>query len=241
MNKLPSEITFPNPGAGFQPIRMNRFTYSFVSGDEQSESLRVKYYLRESDKHIIAYAWFGPKAEGPPEHAHGGSIAAVLDEAMGATPWANRLSVVAAKITVEFKAMLPLGMITHIECWIDQVKGRKVWTKGLVTDNNGNIFSTGEGLYIIVPIEKFSNIPPEEVTGFGSAQPPFGSAQPPFGSAQPPFGSAQTPFGSAQPPFGSAQTPFGSAQTPFGSAQTPFGSAQTPELTNRHKPEPKKA
>ena len=161
MRKLKNEIIFPEPGDGFIPFRMDVYNQSFVSGDDNSDSLRVKYYFRKSDKHVIAYAWFGPKAEGPPNYAHGGSIAAVLDEAMGATPWANYISVVAATITIHFKEMLPLGTIATVECWIEKIEGRKVWTKGNITA--GKVFAYGEGLYVMVPIEKFENIPKEDI------------------------------------------------------------------------------
>ena len=163
MNKSTTEVIFPGATESLIPFRMDLYNRSYVSGDENSDSLRVKYYFRESDKHVIAFAWFGPKAEGPPNFAHGGSIAAVLDEAMGATPWANYVSVVAASITVHFKEMLPLGTIATVECWIEKIKGRKVWTKGIISDGNKKIFSQGEGLYIIMPIEKFDNIPEEAI------------------------------------------------------------------------------
>ncbi len=162
MKKTKNEIIFPDPGKGFTAFRMNKYSQSFVSGDENSESLRIKYYIHESDKHIVAYAWFGPKAEGPPDHAHGGSIAAILDEAMGATPWANNLSVLAANINIRFIRLLPLDTIATVECWIKKIEGRKVWTKGEVRDHNGKLFSKGEGLYILVPINKFANVPEDD-------------------------------------------------------------------------------
>lgn len=59
----------------------------FVSGDADDDRLRVAYFRRNEDDALLATVWFGSKAEGPPHHAHGGSIAAVLDEAMGASAW----------------------------------------------------------------------------------------------------------------------------------------------------------
>jgi len=163
MSASVQNVTFPNPGDGHIPFRMDLYNRSFVSGHDDSNSLRVRYFFRQADKHVIAYAWFGPHAEGPPNFAHGGSMAAVLDEAMGATPWANYISVVAASITVHFKEMLPLGKIATVECWIEKIDGRKISTKGKITDGNNKVFALGEGLYIKVPIEKFANIPKEDI------------------------------------------------------------------------------
>ena len=60
---------------------------SFVSGEPDGDRLRVCYYRRDRDGALVGKIWFGPGAEGPPGHAHGGSMAAVLDEAMGAGAW----------------------------------------------------------------------------------------------------------------------------------------------------------
>ena len=59
--------------------------------------------------------------------------------------------------------MLPLRTIALVECWIEKIEGRKVWTKGKITNSDNKVYSEGEGLYIIVPIEKFENIPDEDI------------------------------------------------------------------------------
>ncbi|HDR05322.1 MAG TPA: PaaI family thioesterase [Candidatus Marinimicrobia bacterium] len=159
-------VIFPDPELDFRPINMSRYNHSFVSGDLEPERIRIEYYLRQRDNHLIAHACFGKKAEGPPGFAHGGSQAAVLDEAMGATPWANLLSVVAAEIHIQFKKMLPLQSYVRVECRINKIQGRKVFTSGEISDGNGTIYSAGEGVYIILPIERFQNIPEAEQLKF---------------------------------------------------------------------------
>lgn len=73
----------------------------------------------------MARVWFGPSTEGPLGHVHGGSMAAVLDEAMGVSAWIAGQTVVAAKLAVKYRTMLPLGKVTTIEAWISSVKGKK--------------------------------------------------------------------------------------------------------------------
>jgi len=121
---------------------------TFVSGDLNSDLLRVRYFRRDSDGALVGKVWFGPKAEGPPGHAHGGSMAAVLDEAMGGAAWMAGHPVVAAQITTKFRQMMPLKTIVFLEAWVTKVTGRKVRTRGRLCDQNGNSFSEGEGLFI---------------------------------------------------------------------------------------------
>jgi len=130
---------------------------SFVGGDSSSKRLKVKYFIRKSDKRFFAKVYFGELAQGPPSHAHGGSMAAVLDEAMGLGAWAANYSAVAAKITIEYIAMLPLNTVTIVETWIEKTEGRKIWMKGEIRNVEGKVFSKGEGLYVSLPIEKFGN------------------------------------------------------------------------------------
>lgn len=131
---------------------------SFITGDQNDSRLKVRYFINESDQSFVGRVWFGPSTEGPAGFVHGGSMAAVLDEAMGASAWLSGYTVVAAKIIVDYRKMLPLGTITTIEARVTLVKGRKVTTKGVIYTEKDTIFSESEGLYIIIPPEKFGEM-----------------------------------------------------------------------------------
>ncbi len=121
---------------------------AFVSGDPLSDRLRVSYFHRASDGVLVARVWFGPGTEGPPGHAHGGSVASALDEAMGGAAWHAGYPVVAARITIDFREMVPIGVETTIEARVEQVDGRKIRTKGVMTGTDGTVYAHGEGLFI---------------------------------------------------------------------------------------------
>ena len=123
---------------------------AFVSGDPQSDRLRVRYYHRASDDVLVALVWFGPGTEGPPGHAHGGSVASALDEAMGGAAWHAGYPVVAARITIDFREMVPIGLEATIEARIEQVDGRKIRTRGRLRDDAGKVYADGEGLFIVL-------------------------------------------------------------------------------------------
>ncbi|RLD45432.1 MAG: PaaI family thioesterase [Bacteroidetes bacterium] len=129
---------------------------SYVGGDTDKNRLRVKYFIRKSDKRFFAKVFFGVMAQGPPFHAHGGSQAAVLDETMGLAAWVADKSVVSASIKVEYVKMLKLLQVCTIETWIEKVDGRKVWVKSELKDENNIVYSRGTGLFIIIPDEKIS-------------------------------------------------------------------------------------
>ena len=121
---------------------------SFVSGTASADRTLVAYFRQASSDHLYATIRFGPAAEGPPDAVHGGAIAAVLDEAMGAACWMNKHAVVAARITINFRHLVPLGFAGRVEAWIDRIEGRKVFLIARLTDDAGRVHAEGEGLFV---------------------------------------------------------------------------------------------
>jgi acyl-coenzyme A thioesterase PaaI-like protein len=131
---------------------------SFVSPGPTGGRLRVAYFRRPSDGRLVGRAWFGPETEGPPGHAHGGSIAAVLDETLGAVAWAAGHPVVVASLTVDFRQLLPLGTDATFEAWIEKTEGRKIWTRARLLDPSGQLLAEGRALCVTLGdehVEKF--------------------------------------------------------------------------------------
>jgi acyl-coenzyme A thioesterase PaaI-like protein len=123
---------------------------SFVSGDPFGDRLRVRYYTEERSGQRVAKVWFGPRAEGPPGHAHGGSIAAVLDEAMGANCWAQGHPVVAGTLEVVYRGPVPLGAVMRVRTSIASVEGRKILTQGMLVGPDGAELAASRGVFVRV-------------------------------------------------------------------------------------------
>lgn len=131
------------------PISAAGLRRSFVSGDPDGQRLRV-HYFRGSDGRLAADVWFGPGTEGPPGHAHGGSIAAVLDEAMGIAVWLAGHKAVAAQLLTNFKKMIPLDTTAHVEAAIGAIAGRKVTVRALLRDAAGETLAESDGLFVML-------------------------------------------------------------------------------------------
>jgi acyl-coenzyme A thioesterase PaaI-like protein len=132
-----------------QPFPSGPSQRSFVSGTAAAiERTRVAYFRDPASDHLHATVWFGPHTEGPPESVHGGAIAAVLDEAMGAVCWMNGHPVVGARITINYLHMTPLGFAGRIESWIEQIERRKIFIKARLSDEHGRVHAEGEALFI---------------------------------------------------------------------------------------------
>lgn len=141
--------SFPTYGEG-QP---------FLSGDTESNRLRVAYFLREADGVVCARAWFGWAAQGPPGHAHGGSIATVLDETMGVAVLCSGYLAVLASLTVQYREKVPLGTDTIVEAAVCLTERRKIYTHATMRDQeDGRLFAEAEGLYVMQKLEQFGKM-----------------------------------------------------------------------------------
>jgi len=121
----------------------------FVSGEPEGNRFRVRYY-RDAEKHLHARIWFGPETEGPPGHAHGGSVAAVMDEALGLAAWAAGYPIVVGNLNVSFRNLLPLQKVVTVESRVVSAEGRKVMVHGRIF-SEGTTYAEGECLCITIP------------------------------------------------------------------------------------------
>ncbi|MGH9314519.1 MAG: PaaI family thioesterase [Vicinamibacterales bacterium] len=137
----------PYPGAGTRR--------SFVRGDPDDTRLRLSYFRREGDGALVARVGFGPGSEGPPGFAHGGAVAAALDDVMGAGVWLAGYAAVAARIIVDFREMVPLGLEAVIETRVEGTEGRKVTIRAWLTDGE-RVFAESEGLFVTLGTEQLA-------------------------------------------------------------------------------------
>lgn len=157
-DSLPPPVV-PEPGwVPVNPFPEIERTRSFVSGDPDGDRLRLAYYRRDSDGRLVGKAWFGPGCQGPPGFAHGGSVAAVLDEAMGAAAWLEQHAALVVRLVVDVRRMLPLGTETVFEAWMTDVQGRKVTVRATLVDPQGNLVAEAEGLFIVLSPEQMDGI-----------------------------------------------------------------------------------
>lgn len=124
----------------------------FVSGEPDGNRFRTRYY-RDSDKHLHARIWFGPETGGPPGHAHGGAVAAVMDEALGLAAWAAGYAIVVGNLNVSFRNMLPLERVVTVESRVVSAQGRKVMVHGRIFCDD-TTYAEAECLCITLPEKK---------------------------------------------------------------------------------------
>jgi acyl-coenzyme A thioesterase PaaI-like protein len=155
---VPPDVQPGDDWVPFNPFPELSGRESFVTGGPNTHRLRVAYYTRPGHEGLTGRAWFGPETQGPPGHAHGGAVSAVLDEALGAAAWAQGHPVVVARLCVDFRSMVPLGTDAVFETRVVRIDGRKVTTRGRLVSPSGDLLAEGEALCVVLGsdhLEKF--------------------------------------------------------------------------------------
>lgn len=121
----------------------------FVSGEPHGNRYRVRYFKNE-EQQLRARVWFGPETQGPPDHVHGGAMAAVFDEVLGLAAWTAGYPIVVGNLNVSFRNLLPLQHVVTVESTIASVEGRKVLVEGRLCSND-TVYAEAECLCITIP------------------------------------------------------------------------------------------
>jgi acyl-coenzyme A thioesterase PaaI-like protein len=122
------------------------FGESFLSGKDGVLSAR---YYRTEEQAVRAKIDFGPRTQGAPGIAHGGSMAAMFDELMGVAVWSTGCMAFSTSLQVHFRKMMPVPNRYVGEARIERVEGRKVFTSGRLRAVSGDtVFAEAEGLYL---------------------------------------------------------------------------------------------
>lgn len=149
------------PPPGCTPVELPHLKFATESAQflnsSPGDGRIMTRYCRTPAGELLGRAWFGPRTEGPPGHAHGGAIAAVMDEIMGGAAWLAGHPVMTATMSVGYRRAVPLGRVYTLLGHVTRVDGRKVHMRGELRDGE-RVHATGTGVFIIMQRNPFKDI-----------------------------------------------------------------------------------
>ena len=117
-----------------------------------------KASIYSENGHFFARVIFGQLAQGPPGHVHGGAIAAVLDEAMGAVAWMNDFTAMTVNLEVQYYKSVKLETVAYVEAWVDRSEEKKVYVKGILVSEDESLYAEANSLFIRQSKEQFQSM-----------------------------------------------------------------------------------
>ena len=133
------------------------FPYSVVSGSANPMSMGAVYSL--DGNRVLARVVLGPAFEGAPGRAHGGILAAVMDETMGAVLPQAGTPAYTGTLNIRYLAPAPIGEELVFRAWIHQRSGRKL-TIHAFGQHQDTKFAEAEAVFIAVA-DYLKRAPPE--------------------------------------------------------------------------------
>lgn len=153
--------------SGLDVVPKHHLITCFGCGPENPYRLGIEpIFTRDR---VIAEIVFHPRFEGGPGLAHGGAVAALFDDLLGFVAMIHQRPAVTAKLEVNYRHPIPLGVTLRSEAWLTAVDGKKLSVEGAGFAPDGTVMVEVTGLFIAVDASHFTNA----MEGVASPYPDF--------------------------------------------------------------------
>ncbi len=130
-----------------------RKNFCFGCGKDNPEGMRLRFHHDEATDKFVAHFRLGRRFTGPPRHAHGGIIAAILDEAMSKPSKPLGVMAPTIELTVKYLRPVPLGQKLTALGWQVRKEGREHYREAEIRNEAGDVLSSGKGKFLEIHAE----------------------------------------------------------------------------------------
>jgi uncharacterized protein (TIGR00369 family) len=131
-----------------------RKNYCFGCGRDNPEGMRLNFVYQKEGKRFLAHFRLGRRFTGPPRHAHGGVIAAILDEAMSKPSKLRGVLAPTVELKVRYLKPVPLGEKLTASGWEVRVRGREHLRAAEIRNDRGEVLASGRGKFKAVDADR---------------------------------------------------------------------------------------
>jgi len=143
--------SMPDPGRNpEQPTHL--FADSIVSGS--ANPMGINASIGRQDGEAVLKVTLGPAHEGAPGRAHGGMVAAIIDETMGLCLGIINTPAFTGRLTITYRNPTPLGVELTGTARVVEQQGRKILMTAEIKAGD-QLIAEGDALFIAVDTSKF--------------------------------------------------------------------------------------
>ena len=164
--------TLPEPEeqTGKERPLKSHYRRCFGCGRDHPTGLHLEMRAIEGEPRVRGSFTVTEHLQGAPGLAHGGVIAAAVDEGMGYLLWLVQRPAVTAHLEVDYRRPVPVGSRLDLEGRIDRLDGRKIHAsmEGRI---DGEVAVEARALFLMVDVSHF--VPHAERMGERMAERPY--------------------------------------------------------------------
>ncbi|MFI6595225.1 PaaI family thioesterase [Nonomuraea sp. NPDC050536] len=162
-----SALTTPPPGAEEPRIHLNappagtelgsHYSRCFGCGADHPTGLRILATTPDGAT-VEAQFTVGEAHQGAPMLAHGGVLAAAMDEVIGMSIWLFHKPYVTGRLETDYLLPVPVGTTLHLRAWCNGIAGRKAYleAEGRIGAPDGPVAVRAAALFIEVDMAHFA-------------------------------------------------------------------------------------
>jgi len=140
----------PAPGTDLPP----HYTHCYGCGDAHPTGLHLQ--VRAGEGLAVDGQWtVGDLHQGAAGLAHGGLLAAAVDETLGYLMWLIGRPAVTGRLEVDYRRPVRVGSTLLIAAAVTGASGRKIYTQATGTVD-GQVAVEARGLFVVVAFEHFT-------------------------------------------------------------------------------------
>jgi acyl-coenzyme A thioesterase PaaI-like protein len=144
-----------------EPASNSTFSDSIVSGRTNPMGIGAELKLLHDETHLTVT--LGSAFEGAPGRAHGGIVAALIDEAMGFALSSSGITAFTGRLTLTYRAPTPVGEPLQGHARVAHRQGRKLTITAELRCGE-ILLAEAEGLFIVVDAAHFLGHRPDRNT-----------------------------------------------------------------------------
>lgn len=113
--------------------------------------------LRLEGNQVIGTVTYGQQYEGPPQHCHGGYVAASFDEVLGMVQSTTGHPGMTGRLTIHYRKPTPLYKEVTFRGRVERVEGRKIFVSGTLHDED-TLCAEAEAVFVSVDFARFRQL-----------------------------------------------------------------------------------
>lgn len=126
----------------------------FVCGQENEQSLKAEYYNDTVNRQVVSEIIIPARFNGWPGHAHGGIVAALLDEAAFRAVWIDsdyQRSMVTMDLKIQLRRPTPTEQPLKTVGWVVEMNETSARTASEIRLLDGTVIARGQATLVKTP------------------------------------------------------------------------------------------